>query len=305
MQGCESSSTFAAACGTCSPFSIAAIALLVVSLLDRDGGDLVGGLIFLLLGAVATPAGVAAWHLGRAHPALIVDDYGLTVDHPGVLKRPLRLDRSEVHSVYVRSFPGHERSPTFDGTGWERFRQRVRWVDSRGGPQCRLPVSAMDAPDLSVLDVLEDRNLLIVLATSLPMKSLARRGLGSLALAVARGPSYSGPTRATVARIGPAPTPLPATFGTGSTARRSEAVSKCGAAHHPPRSRRAVRSKSRRPVVRNPRDQPQGIWRRPATVQGGALESSDLHACLSLTRRDNDRPDGNLRHDSGPQVPDT
>jgi hypothetical protein len=182
------------------PFSIAAIALLVVSLLDRHGGDLVGGLIFLLLGAVATPAGVAAWHLGRAYPALVVDDYGLTLDHPGVLKRPLRLDRSEVHSVYVRSFPGHERSPTFDGTGWERFRQRVRWVDSRGGPQCLLPVGAMDAPDLSVLDVFEDRNLLIVLATSSPMKSLARRGLGSLALAVARGPGYSGPTRATVAR---------------------------------------------------------------------------------------------------------
>jgi len=47
---------------------------------------------------------------------------------------------------------------------------------------------------------MEDHNLLIVVADSLPMGDLARRGLGALSLGVGRGMSFTGPTKATVAR---------------------------------------------------------------------------------------------------------
>src|SRR5207253_8347772 len=54
--------------------------------------------------------------------------------------------------------------------------------------------------DLSLLHTGEDHNLLIVVADPLPMEGFARRGLGALSLGVARGMSYTGPTKATVAR---------------------------------------------------------------------------------------------------------
>ncbi len=100
----------------------------------------------------------------------------------------------------MRQFRGVERPPKFDGTRWQRLRQWSKWLDRRSTLPDPLPISAWHCPDLSILSGIEDHNVLIVMANSRSLKSITRRGLGALSVAVGRGMSYNGPTRATVAR---------------------------------------------------------------------------------------------------------
>lgn len=173
-----------------TPITVAVPLLLVEAIVDRNGGALVGVVFGAIGGGVLVPAGAVAWRLARARPAIVVDDDGLTIEHPGFFARPVHLSRAAVHSVSVGSLQGTQRPPRFEGTAGPRPRQTPS----------SLPISSWHCPDLSLLYVGEDHNLLIVLANSMPMKAFARRGLGALSLGIARGMRFTGPTRATVAR---------------------------------------------------------------------------------------------------------
>lgn len=182
------------------PFAIAAPLFLVGAIVDQNAGALVGVVFGAMFGSVSVPAGIVAWRISRAAPAVVVTEDFITIEHPGLFVKPVHLDRSAVHSVYVHTFQGAQRPPKFDGTAWQRLRQTSRWIDGRATLPDPLPISSWHCPDLSVLSGMEDHNLLIVMANSMPMRDLARRGLGALSLGVARGMSFTGPTRATVAR---------------------------------------------------------------------------------------------------------
>lgn len=182
-----------------TPFAVASPPLLFVAIVDRSVGALIGTAFGATWGSVLVPAGVAAWRISRSHPAIFVTDDGLMLEHPGLFVSGLHISRSAVHSVYVRRFRGAEPPPRFQGNAWQRLRQMSRWLD-RGSPlRDSLPISSWHCPDLSLLQG-EDHNLLIVMANSMPMRDRARRGLGALSVAVARGSTFTGPTKATVAR---------------------------------------------------------------------------------------------------------
>jgi len=153
-----------------------------------------------MIGPVLVPAGVVAWRIGRSHPAIVVTEDGLSLDHPGLFANPIFISRSAVHSVYVRRFQGAQPRPRFEGNAWQRLRQTSQWIDRRAVLPDRLPVTSWHCPDLSLLNSIEDHNVLIVMVNSMAMRGLVRRGLGMLTLAMARGMSFSGPTKATAAR---------------------------------------------------------------------------------------------------------
>jgi hypothetical protein len=182
------------------PFVVAVPLLLVVATADQNPGALVGVVFGPMIGGVWVPAGIVAWRISRSRPSIVVTGDTITIWHPGVLVRPVELSRADVHALYVRPFEGRHRPPRFEGNGWQRLRQRSRWADGRVGVPNPLPISSWHCPDLSVLHSFEDHNLLIVFANPMPMTDTARRGLGALSLAVARGMSFTGPTKATVAR---------------------------------------------------------------------------------------------------------
>lgn len=182
-----------------TPFALAVPLFLVVAFVDRNGGALVGVVFGAIFGFTSVPAGLAAWRISRSRPKIVVASDRLTIEHAGVFVMPVELNRSAVHSVYVRQFPAVERPPEFEGTAWQRLRQRSRWIDRQGMLPGPLPISSWHCPDLSILNGIEVYNVLIVMANSMSLKGVTRRGLGALSLAT-RGLMYHGPTRATVAR---------------------------------------------------------------------------------------------------------
>jgi hypothetical protein len=150
------------------------IPLLIAGVAHGSGHPLENGAIAAGLGALGLPAAASAWRIGRSHPSVILDDATLTIHHPGILRRPLHLDRRQVRALYFR--------PSLD-------------PPRRG----QLPVSIRCAPDLS-LEAGSGANMVIALAEPLPLRSLARFGLGLWNLIVIRGGApYYGPTRRTVA----------------------------------------------------------------------------------------------------------
>lgn len=181
------------------PFAVASVALFIDAVVRWHAGPLVGALFLGLAGAVLTPAAVASWRLYQAHPTLVVDQEGLTIEHSGLFREPLRLDRSAVEALYLGAFSGHEHAPAFEGRAPQRLWQYRRWLDRRGVTLSLLPVDGLVAPDLSILYDADDRNLLIVPITALPLKGVARRGLGMLRVAMGFV-GYTGPTRATIVR---------------------------------------------------------------------------------------------------------
>lgn len=182
------------------PAALGAAVFLFVAIVDRNAGALVGVVFGAMLGGVAVPAGFAAWRIARSHPVIVVADDNLTIEHSGFFANPVHLGRSAVHSVYMRDFQAVERPPQFEGRAWQRLRQWSRWIDRRGVSAGPLPISSWHCPDLSLLNTVDDRNLLILMANSMPMRGVSRRGLGALTLAIARGMTFTGPTKATVAR---------------------------------------------------------------------------------------------------------
>lgn len=182
------------------PFAIAAPLLLLEAIIDQNAGALVGVVLGGMFSSVSIPAGVVAWRIGHSHPAIIVTNDGLSIEHPGLFASPVAISRSAVHSVYVRPFQGTQRPPKFEGNAWQRLRQTSRWADDQSVQPSPLPISSWHCPDLSLLSAIEDHNLLIVMDNSMAMRDFARRGLGALTAAMSRGPAFTGPTKATAAR---------------------------------------------------------------------------------------------------------
>lgn len=79
-------------------FAVAAPLFLLVAVVDRNAGALVGVIFGGVFGSVSVLAGISAWRISRSHPAIVVGEDRLTIEHPGVFVRPLPLSRSAVHS---------------------------------------------------------------------------------------------------------------------------------------------------------------------------------------------------------------
>lgn len=174
--------------------AMVALGFLGASILDRNAGGLVGTLPMAVLAWPFLTAGVAALRIARSRPAVVVTEESVRIEDQGLFARPVHLSRREVHSVYVRPFPGGGDPPRFYGRG--ALRRMQQWHQS----QPSVPVSSLHCPDLSLLPPAQSHNLLIVVTRSMPLKDVARRGLGAIQLILARGQPFKGPTRATVAR---------------------------------------------------------------------------------------------------------
>lgn len=159
----------------------------------------------LLAGGLAAAAAIISvysvtcgYRLARASPAISVSDNGLVLDHPGLFRGPVHLDRSLIHSVYLREFPAAVARPRIEGTRSQRLRSWVKDVD-RGVGVVDRPISSQRVPDLSTRLPMEGHNLLVVLTHPTSLAATTRRGLGAMSV-----PSmwvlYKGPTKGTVAR---------------------------------------------------------------------------------------------------------
>ena len=102
------------------------------------------------IGLIATgvPADTSAWRMATSHSSIKLDGTIISIDHPGVFRRPLVLNRRQVHGLLIE--PGTTPND--------------------------LPISTRHAPDLSV-GARAGSILTIVLAEPLPLLSIARRGL--------------------------------------------------------------------------------------------------------------------------------
>jgi hypothetical protein len=178
-------------------FVLLGLGAAVVTVTDRSAGAAIGFGLSAAMCAALIPAAFTTFLLATRDPTITADEDAIRIDHPGMFRKPLRLNRRDVHSVYVRNFPALRKRPRFEGSRWKRFWAWSRWVDT-GSAWTDLPVNSDCAPDLSMLTDGEDRNLLIILAHPLPMRS-ARRGLGALHFLM-RYASHNGPTRSTIAR---------------------------------------------------------------------------------------------------------
>lgn len=126
-------------------------------------GIAVGGVLLSL--PFEGPLLPLAWEQLFGQPRLVVEPSGFTIHHDGILRRPVRVGRHDVHSVYFTMRPG------------------VPGIDH------------VLLPDLSVLSV--QPNLLVVFTRPLQIGRDVRRGMGLVNTLLRGAP---GPTRITYAR---------------------------------------------------------------------------------------------------------
>lgn len=152
-----------------------------------------GSPAWLIFGAVV--AAGAAWglvggrlalRLTRARPRLVVSAEELVVEHPGLLRAPLVIRRSDVEAVCLGTFVGYRHPPDRGaGSRWRRLRAYSRWLDS-GDTALTVEASA-NLPDFSNVMGGHHPDVLVVLRRPYDLASLPRRGLG-IFLATETGP---------------------------------------------------------------------------------------------------------------------
>lgn len=155
--------------------AIGFLAIVVVVAISSPGTNLFS----LFWGGMAV---ALIYRLVAAPTRLWVDGQAIAIEAPWALRQPLRIDRQQVHSVYVFLV-----GPP---TGWRSLGSRGREDHAAPGPTCWW------APDMGV--GVDPPRLLIVLDPSLPMKEIVRLRTGPLLLFGLF--DYRGPTRSTMAR---------------------------------------------------------------------------------------------------------
>lgn len=103
----------------------------------------------------------------RGEPTLTVKQNEMVYQHT-ILRQPLTIPRSSVHSVWVRRFPASRPDPKASGR-WRKFVWRFQPESEIGWP-----ISRHQAPDLGGLRRHRHRNLLIVLREPISFKGRLR-----------------------------------------------------------------------------------------------------------------------------------
>jgi hypothetical protein len=159
--------------------------LLGIGVLATRGGF--GAADRLVLGAGGSVAGVlillgarASLRMARAHPLLRVETEAFILEHPGLLRLPLVVPRSEVAEICAGDFLHRKDSP---GEG--------------GGANLHPSPSSEILPNFSGPLRFSARppNVLVVLRDRLDLDGLPRRGLWAVAFFSDRFGSYEGPPR--------------------------------------------------------------------------------------------------------------
>lgn len=151
-----------------------------VSIAESGAPGIVGGGVLVSVAAWGLVFGVRALRLARARPELLLTPDSLTVLHPGLLRRPLVINRSDVEAVCIGDFI-RDNAAANRTLRWQRMRQ--------GSPMVR----ASDClPDFSSVMGGRVPDVLVVLRRPFDLGTTPRRGLKSLAPETA---PFNGPVR--------------------------------------------------------------------------------------------------------------
>lgn len=149
--------------------------LAVGTLLSDDFGlaERIFGVGVLILGGLLLEGARRGWGVVQASARLSIASDGFTVEHAGLLRRPLSVPRTAVEEVAV---------------------------DGLADPSSQRPLVAASTeilPDFSIPIDWHTRqsNVLIVFRSGFALGDTPRRGLGAVAFAADRFSSYSGPVR--------------------------------------------------------------------------------------------------------------
>lgn len=149
------------------------------------------GVLLVAIAAWGLVFGRLALRLGQARPQLLLTPESLVVLHPGLLRQPLVIKRSDVEAVCLGNFVNYRQRPDLTGASlWKRLRSYSRWLDSGG---TALTVSASEhLPDFSNVMGGRSPDVLVVLRRPYDLSTIPRRGLGILAPEAA---PFNGPVR--------------------------------------------------------------------------------------------------------------
>lgn len=154
-------------------------------------GRIAVGVLLVALGVGGLVFGRLALRLGQSRPQLLLTPESLLVVHPGLLRQPLEIKRSDVEAVCLGNFVGYRQPPDLAGASlWQRVRSYSRWLDSGStGLTVRASSSLLD---LSSVMGGRSPDVLVVLRRPYDLSSIPRRGLGILAPETA---PFHGPVR--------------------------------------------------------------------------------------------------------------
>ncbi len=150
--------------------------------------------IFGFLAAFETVLAVQASRISDSSPVLVVEMGGLMVEHPAVLRMPLYIPRSQVHSVYLgpldeNMLPPRCRPPT--GAGFKERLASRKASFSRRSVNRRFFTHIELAPDLSLGYSDQELNLMIVFDPPVAFGAVTRHLIGLRAFGRTR---YMHPT---------------------------------------------------------------------------------------------------------------
>ncbi len=155
-------------------------------------GSLIFGAVVVAIALWGLAGGRFALRLARARPRLLISATNLVVEHPGLLREPLVMQRNDVEAVCLGNFVKY-RYPPPDATSaspWRRLRTYSRWLDSGGTAPT---VSASEhLPDFSNVMGGRSPDVLVVLRRPYDLGTVPRRGLGIVA---PEGAPFNAPVR--------------------------------------------------------------------------------------------------------------
>lgn len=146
----------------------------------RSFGWIALGVLLVSTAAWGLVYGRLALRLGRACPQLLLTPQSLVVVHPGLLRQPLVIKRSDVEAVCLGNFVEY-RQPPPDAAGaslWRRLRSYSHWLDS-GGTALTVMAST-SLPDFSTPIGVGRQDVLVVFRRPYDLSTIPRRGLGIL-----------------------------------------------------------------------------------------------------------------------------